>query len=108
METYTTYILGVDPGATTGLALLRVNTPLEPLDLELFVERPDAVWSDELPWDAASDEIARRVKHLAHLKAAGHRAVAVGERFMVNAKTAQRGQEYVEAAMFMLGVLKRE
>lgn len=93
-----TYVLGVDPGTTTGLALAAFG-----------VDAPAAVWSDQLPWDEASDELARRLEELRYIRDSEQGdAIAVGERFIINAKTAQKGQQGAEDAMGMLGVLRRE
>lgn len=102
METMRTYVLGVDPGTVTGMALAMFYNDT--------LARPAAVWSDQLQWDEASDALALRLRELAALTANqdGSAALAVGERFVVNAKTAQRGQGPAEDAMGMLGVLRRE
>jgi hypothetical protein len=93
-------VLGVDPGTTTGLALatFRVGFP------------PTAVWSAQLEWDEASDELARRLEEMRSRRDAGKlaEAVVVGERFTINAHTAQRGQAGAEDAIGMLGVMRRE
>lgn len=95
-----TAVLGVDPGTTTGLALA----------LFRFDGLPVGVWSDQLPWDEASDAVAARLEDMRRRVDAGSldRAVAVGERFTINAQTAQRGQAGAEDALGMLGVLRRE
>jgi hypothetical protein len=96
METDRTYVLGVDPGTTTGLAL------------DLFMGGvPTPFWSDELAWHQAAAEVRRWLKELRALRGQdGCDAVAVGEKFVINAKTHQRGQEYVADATGMLGVLR--
>jgi hypothetical protein len=95
-----TAVLGVDPGTTTGIAL----AVFSPIDF------PMAIWSDQLAWDDASDAVARQLERMRRQLDRGTiwRAVAVGERFTVNAQTARRGQSGAEDAMQMLGVLRRE
>ncbi len=90
MEANRARVLGIDPGQTTGLAVVEFSQARQ---------SATAVWSEQMDWDNAADEIERRV---------GSVQVIAGERFMVNVQTARRGQEYVEAAMFMLGVCRRE
>lgn len=103
METTTTgprtYILGVDPGTTTGLAVALFSRG-----------EPTAMWSDQLPWDEASDALARTLENMRRFMdaAPGVTALAVGEQFQINAQTAQRGQRGAEDALGMLGVLRRE
>jgi hypothetical protein len=91
----TTYALGVDPGTTTGMAVVR------------FLEDalPEPIWRDQLPWDDATDMV---VKWLRRMHALSDRTVAIGEKFTINANTAKRGQEGARDAMGMLGVLRRE
>lgn len=95
-----TAVLAVDPGTTTGLALATFSP----------VEFPQAIWSAQLDWHDASDEVAHRLEQMRRNLDAGtvRRVVAVGERFVINAHTAQRGQQGAEDALGMLGVLKRE
>lgn len=86
-------VLGVDPGATTGLCLVRLEGG----------SPPAAVWRDQAPWHDAAERVRRFLT-----TAEPHpcdKVVAV-ERFMVNAKTAQRGQQYIEDAIGMIGVCR--
>ncbi len=93
-----TYVLGVDPGGTTGLAIAMFDG--------MESGRPHAIWSDQLPWDEASDMLAKRLQHLSVVR--GARVIAVGEKFVISPKSAQRGQTGIEDTMGMLGVLRRE
>lgn len=93
-----TYILGVDPGTTTGLSLVSCES--------------DALWiasHSELSWHEATDELSRLLRDMRSLKTHENtKVIAVGEQFTINANTHKRGQQTAEDAMFMLGVLKRE
>lgn len=92
-----TYVLAVDPGTTTGLALVYIDEYHE----------PTVVWSAQLSWNEASDALAFRLRQTQAICAGQEkRVIAVGEKFVVNAKTAQRGG--AEDAIGMLGVLRRE
>lgn len=95
-----TYVFGVDPGTTTGLAIAAFGPDrLTP---------PTAVWSRQLLWDEAANFVRLELEHLARMKDESTAAIAVGEKFTINAKTAQRGQQGAEDALGMLGVLRRE
>jgi hypothetical protein len=102
VETMRTYVLGVDPGTTTGMAIAMFYNDTR--------AKPASIWSDELPWDQASDEVANRLRlmKVAQRQHPTLALAAVGEKFVVNAKTAERGQQGTEDALGMLGVLRRE
>lgn len=95
------YVLGVDPGTTTGLAVVV-------FDMESR-GKPQAVWSDQLPWHEACTEVEQRLAHLGALVAENKAvmAAAAPEKFTITARTAQRGQEPAEDTMGMLGVVRR-
>lgn len=94
-----TYVFGIDPGSTTGLAIAQFGPHR--------LTEPLALTSNQRPWDEASDSIQSALRALADRQQFEEcDVVAVGEKFIVNAKTAQRGQSGVEDAMGMLGVLR--
>lgn len=95
------YVLGVDPGTTTGLALAR-------FDLQES-GRPSAVWGEQLLWSEAARQVELRLERMRQLLdsgKAGSAAVAC-EKFTLNAQTAQRGQGPAEDALGMIGVIRR-
>lgn len=95
------YVLGVDPGTTTGLAIVRYD----PGNLG----KPMSVWADQLPWQDAASRVewalGRMRGHLDDGSAA--RAVAACEKYTINAQTAQRGQAGADDALGMIGVVRR-
>jgi hypothetical protein len=92
------YVLGVDPGTTTGLAVVL---------FEMGRSAPHKFWQHELPWYEAAFEVRKWTRELGQLrKRPGCDALAVGEKFVINARTYQRGQDYVRDATGMLGVLR--
>lgn len=95
--TETRTVLGVDPGTTTGLALLHLNDKAPALQL-----------GRQYGWKDGADTVFRLSKVMAIRRTAGATAecAVAAERFMVSAATARRGQAYVEDAMFMLGVVR--
>lgn len=95
------YVLGVDPGTTTGLAVVRYNLANH--------GKPEAVWSDQLPWDEAAGKLEVSLENLRRiLDAGGAKSVACAcEKFTINAQTAQRGQSGAEDALGMIGVARR-
>lgn len=99
-ETNRVYVLGVDPGTTTGLALDVVQLADDRRSIGKF-------WSDQLGWHEAAAEVRRWLLEMSILRGQpGCRVLAVGEKFVINAKTHQRGQEYIRDATGMLGVLR--
>jgi hypothetical protein len=93
------YVMGVDPGGTTGIAVVRFH-----LDPPKVVN----IWSDQLPWDDACDAIELWSGRLVvYAKDPGVQAMCGAERFMINAKTFLMGQDPIEDTMYMNGVVKR-
>lgn len=92
------YILGVDPGTTTGLSIVA-------FDLEAR-GRPSLAWHVQLPWTNACDAAAQKIAVLVKLSEVD-RAGVVCEQFTITAKTAQRGQQEAEDALGMNGVIRR-
>lgn len=95
------YILGVDPGTTTGLAIARFNLTDD--------GRPEAVWSGELDWHNACEQIERRLEQF-HINLdlnQAEKCIAVCEQYIINAQTAQRGQQGANDALGMIGVVRR-
>lgn len=93
-------VLAVDPGTTTGLALLA----LDPAD----GGRPHAVWSDQLQWREAANAVDRRLGQLKEGLESGKLGAAhvVAEKFTVNPQTASRGQQGIEDAIGLRGVVR--
>lgn len=96
------YVLGVDPGTTTGLSVVRFDVEDQ--------GKPSLAWFGQFPWDMACDRLADRLRLMNVLKGREPASsfTAVGEKFTINSKSAQRGQMYIEDSMGMLGVLRRE
>jgi Holliday junction resolvasome RuvABC endonuclease subunit len=82
------HILGVDPGETTGWSLVRAEGG-----------RLELVRCGQQDWMSAAHTIMRAARH-------GRLSAVAAERFLVSAKTAQRGQAYTEAAIGMVGVCR--
>jgi hypothetical protein len=95
------YVLGIDPGTTTGLALARFDAEER--------GRPHAVWGAQEAWDEAAASVETRLEGLRRLLDAGEASsvTAACERFTINAQTAQRGQGPAEDALGMVGVVRR-
>jgi hypothetical protein len=93
-------VLGVDPGTTTGLAVIELDLSLQ--------GRPRVVWTDQLAWEEAARQVERRMQLLNMALSEGvcTRAAVAPEKFTLNAQTAQRGQGPAEDAMGMLGVVR--
>jgi Holliday junction resolvasome RuvABC endonuclease subunit len=90
-------VLAIDPGTTTGLAVVRFDGG--------NLGAPSAIWSDQLDWDAACERISYWLERLREMR--DHQDVtvaAVGEMFQINANTARRGQQGCDDALGMLGV----
>lgn len=96
--TETTRVLGVDPGTTTGLAVLDVGGPV-----------PQALYRRQFEWNDAGDSVSRWTAQMRMALGEGRlvRAVVTCERFTVSPATARRGQSYIEDAMGMIGVVRR-
>lgn len=94
------YALGVDPGTTTGLAIVRFIMQDD--------GRPELVWSDQLAWQEACAQVEHRVELLGRMREGGISAVATVELYTINAQTAQRGQGGANDAIGMTGVVRRE
>lgn len=94
------YILGVDPGTTTGLALLALGANRG---------RPMAVSGGQLDWDQAASWVEKTLSKMRAALDAGEvlQVVAVCEMFAINANTAKRGQKGADDAMGMIGVVRR-
>jgi hypothetical protein len=86
-------VLGCDPGTTTGLAVVKVGLGRQPKIMD----------SAQLEWDAAAWAVRNWLKMMAQ---SPHETLAACEKFMISAKTAQRGQGYVEDALGMVGVVR--
>jgi hypothetical protein len=95
------YVMGVDPGTTTGLALLA-------LDVE-DTGRPMAVSGAQLSWQEAAEWVEKTLSKMRLALDGGRaiRCVAVCELYAINANTAMRGQAGANDAMGMAGVLRR-
>lgn len=101
MEAKYVYVLGVDPGTTTGLAVARFDGDC--------LGKPEAVWSDQLPWQDACESAERVLESFRKKLDTGEavRAVAACEKYTINAQTAQRGQAGADDALGMIGVIRR-
>ena len=90
------YVLGVDPGTTTGLHLVLFRTS---------EGHPSSVWHGQYSWHDACAEVDLRLRDLRTLSIAANVAVAP-EQFTLNAQSAQRGQQGADDALGMLGVVQ--
>lgn len=94
-------VLAIDPGTTTGLAVLECHLP--------DVSAPTAIWSEQLDWDKATEAVAWWLERLRHSHDIDNYAVAaVCEKFQINPQTARKGQQGAEDALGMIGVVRRE
>lgn len=91
------YVLGVDPGTTTGLAVVRFDPG----------GRPDLEWADQLPWEAACSRLEFEIGRLGRAQSTGRlKAKVAPEKFQINTQTGQRGQGPAEDALGMIGVVR--
>jgi hypothetical protein len=91
------YVLGVDPGTTTGLHVVT------------FIGEegtPRSVWQGQFGWHDACAEIDLRLRDMRHWSTRGGRAAVAPEQFTLNSQSAQRGQQGADDALGMLGVVQ--
>jgi hypothetical protein len=66
-----------------------------------------AVWSDQLAWEPATDELSRRLEFMREVRERNQTQTVVAcERFTINPQTSQRGQGGVLDAIGMIGVAR--
>lgn len=97
----TALVLAIDPGTTSGLALLSLDLADE--------GRPSSVWCDQLPWLEAAAAVESRVAQMKWALETGtaERASVVAEKFTVNPQTASKGQQGIEDAIGLRGVARQ-
>ena len=91
-EARVTRVIGVDPGTTTGIAVVEFTSGQDPF---LLLGR-------QLPWDPAAVAVFGQVELAARYRP----SVAVCEAYTLTSRSAQRGQSGAEDAMEMNGVVR--
>lgn len=101
MEARYVCVLGVDPGTTTGLAVCRFDAA--------DGGRPEAVFGAQQEWQTACQSVEHLLEGFRQDLDAGRieDAYAVREQYIINANTAQRGQQGADDALGMNGVVRR-